>query len=278
MEVKYSLDHAMILVNDVCLAAADYAGLGFKISEGGRLGNGGLQNAVVLFPDGSHLELLGFRRRWLLPGLQLLKRVGLLSLILRRRSSIVRRIMLKAAASKGLLDFFVSSGSIEDDVEQARRRGLRLERPLPFSEVLSDGQEISWLLASPHALDVPVIIEHSMQMPGGEHHPNGVEGVAGVTVAVTDLDASVARYKQLLGFDPSEGASALSEARTVDFPFGPPTITLATPDGKSDSLRGHLARSGEGPYALRLRTAKSGRVGMLDPARTHGARLELVPE
>ncbi len=279
MEVNYSFHHAMVLVNDVSLAATDYAGLGFTISEGGRLGNGGLQNAVVLFPDGSNLELLGFRPRWLLPGLQILKRAGLLSFIIHRRSWMVRRIILKAAANKGLLDFFVLSGSIEDDVELARRRGLGLEGPLPFSEVLADGQDISWLLASPYALDVPFIIEYLTQKPGGEHHPNGAEGVAGVTVAVTDLDASVARYKQLLGVDPSEGAaSPLPEARTVDFPLGPTTITLAMPVGKSDSLRGHLAKRGEGPYALRLRTTNSGSTGMLDPARTHGARLELVPE
>ena len=277
MEPRFSFDHAMVLVNDVSLAATDYAALGFTVVKGGQVGNGWLQNAGVLFPDGTYVELLGFRRRWVLPALRILKRTGLLSLIFRRRSWIERRFLLKAAASKGLLDFAVLSGSIEDDVELAHRRGLGLEGPLPFSLVRPDGQDISWLQASPYALDVPFIIEYVTQRSGGEHHPNGAEGVAGVTVVVTDLDASVARYKQLLGVEPSEGAaSPLPEAQTVDFPLGSATITLATPVGKSDSLRGHLARGGEGPYTLRLRTTKSGSAGMLDPARTHGARLELV--
>ena len=279
MEPRYSFDHAMILVNDVSLATTGYAGLGFTILEGGQVGNGWLQNAGVLFLDGSYVELLGFRRRWVLPALRILKRAGLLSLILSRRSWIERRFLLKATASKGLLDFAVLSGSIEDDVGLARRRGLGLEGPLSFTLVRPDGQDISWLQASPYAPDVPFIVEYVTQRSAGEHHPNGAEGVAGVTVAVTDLDASVARYRQLLGVDPSEGAaSPLPEARTVDFALGSSTITLATPVGKSDSLRGHLARRGEGPYALRLRTTKSGSAGMLDPARTHGARLELVPE
>ena len=277
MEVNYSFDHAMVLVNDVSLAATDYAALGFTVAKGGQVGNGWLQNAGVLFPDGSYVELLGFRRRWVLPALRILKRAGLLRLILPRRSWIERRFLSKAAARKGLMDFAVLSGSIEDDVELARRRGLGLESPLPFSLVRPDGQDISWLQASPYALDVPFIVEYVTQRSGGEHHPNGAEGVAGVTVAVTDLDASAARYRQLLGVDPSEGAvSPLPEARTVDFVLGSATITLATPAGKSTSLRGHLARQGEGPYFLKLRTSRSISAGTLDPTRTHGARLELV--
>lgn len=206
MEPRYSFDHAMVLVNDVSSAITGYAGMGFTIAEGGQVGNGWLQNAGVLFLDGSYVELLGFRRRWVLPALRILRRAGLLSLILARRSWIERRFLLKAAASRGLLDFAVLSGSIEDGVELARRRGLGLEGPVPFSLVRPDGQDISWLQASPYALDVPFIVEYVTQRSGGEHHPNGAEGVAGVTVAVTDLDASVARYRQLLGVDPSEGA------------------------------------------------------------------------
>ena len=142
-----------------------------------------------------------------------------------------------------------------------------------------DGQRVSWLWGVPLAPDLPFLIGDVTPSREREHHPNGVEGVAGIAVAVTDLDASVRRYRALLGVEPSEGsASPLPEARTVDFELNSTTITLATPDSKTSPLRGHLARRGEGPYALRLRTSNSEYAGTLDLMRTHGARLELVPE
>ena len=61
MEPRYSFDHAMVLVNDVSSATTSYTGMGFTIAEGGQVGNGWLQNAGVLFLDGSYVELLGFR-------------------------------------------------------------------------------------------------------------------------------------------------------------------------------------------------------------------------
>ncbi len=279
MEVNYSFDHAVVVVNDLSAATADYSALGFTVTQGGEHENGQTHNALMVFPDGSSLELLGFRHRWALPALRILKRIGVLRLGVSRRPPVERRFVQKFAVGKGLVDFALLSRSIEDELDAVRRRGLPIEGPLPFGRVQPDGQRVSWLLSVPLAPDLPFLIGQLTLERGREHHPNGAEGVAGVTVAVTDLDASVARYKQLLGVDPSEGAaSPLQGARIVDFPLGSTTITLATPVGESDSLRAHLAKRGEGPYALRLRTTKSGSAGMLDPDRTHGARLELVPE
>ncbi len=279
MEGNYSFDHAFILVNDLSAATADYAALGFTVTQGGEHENGQTHNALMVFPDGSVLELLGFKRRWVLPALRILNRARVLSLILSKRSWIERRILLKIAAGKGLGDFALLSRSMRDELDAVRRRGLAIEGPLPFGRVQPDGQRVSWLLGVPLAPDLPFLVGDVTPSRERDHHANGVEGVAGVTVGVADIDASVARYKALLGMEPRGGsAMPLPETRTVDFTLGSATITLAMPTGKSSPLRGHLARRGEGIYTLRLRTPKSASAGMLDPARTHGAGLELVPE
>ena len=281
MEVNYSFDHAIVLVDDLSLATRDYAALDFTVTQGIELANGWLHNAYIAFPDWSYLELLAFKRRWVLPALRILKRIGLLSLIFSSRGRILRRFLLKAAVGKGLVDFMLRSENIQDDMDVARRRGLAIDGPFPANAELPDGEELSWLLAAPQAPDLPFFIAYvaGRDRMRGDRHPNGAEGVGGITVVVTDLDASVRRYSALLGVEPSEGAaSPLPEARTMDFALGSATITLAMPVGKSDSLRGHLARRGEGLYSLRLRTSNSANAGTLDLIRTHGTRLELVAE
>lgn len=279
MEGNYSFDHAVVVVNDLSAATADYSALGFTVTQGGEHENGQTHNALMVFPDGSSLELLGFKRRWALPALRILKRIGVLRLGVSRRPPVERRFIPKFAAGKGLMDFALLSRSIEDELDAVRRRGLAIEGPLPFGRVQPDGQRVSWLLSVPLTPDLPFLIGDVTPSRERDHHANGVEGVAGITVGVADIDASVARYKALLGMEPSEGsAMPLPETRTVDFTLDSATITLAMPTDKSSPLRGHLARRGEGIYTLRLRTPKSASAGMLDPARTHGAGLELAPE
>lgn len=279
MEGNYSFDHAVVVVNDLSAATADYSALGFTVTQGGEHENGQTHNALMVFPDGSSLELLGFKRRWALPALRILKRIGVLRLGVSRRPPVERRFVPKFAAGKGLMDFALLSRSIEDELDAVRRRGLAIEGPLPFGRVQPDGQRVSWLLSVPLTPDLPFLIGDVTPSRECDHHANGVEGVAGITVGVADIDASVARYKALLGMEPSEGsAMPLPETRTVDFTLDSATITLAMPTDKSSPLRGHLARRGEGIYTLRLRTPKSASAGMLDPARTHGAGLELAPE
>ena len=46
-----------------------------------------------------------------------------------------------------------------------------------------------------------------LRVPEGEvrRHPNGATGIAGVTVAVADVEASLARYRAFLGPDAVSG-------------------------------------------------------------------------
>jgi Glyoxalase-like domain len=52
------LDHLVILVNDLDLAAADYERLGFTVTPGGEHADGLTRNALIPFDDGFYFKLV----------------------------------------------------------------------------------------------------------------------------------------------------------------------------------------------------------------------------
>jgi catechol 2,3-dioxygenase-like lactoylglutathione lyase family enzyme len=242
-----SIDHIVILVDDLAAASADYAGLGFTVMPGGEHVGGDTHNALVIFADDAYLELIAFRRT--APG---------------------HRWWRHTAAGGGLVDYALLPGAIEQDIAAARERGAAYEGPTPGGRLRPDGQQVSWQIGAPPTADLPFlcgdVTPRVLRVPEGDlrRHANGVGGIAGVTIAVNDLDASAARYRALLG----------GGQPGPIFRLGAATITLAGPDGGAISQR--LAARGEGIHALALRTDAAANAGPLDLGRTHGALIELV--
>jgi catechol 2,3-dioxygenase-like lactoylglutathione lyase family enzyme len=265
----HAIDHIVILSDDLAAASADYAALGFTVTPGGEHTGGATHNALVVFADDTYIELIAFKR-----------------------AAPDHRWWPDTAAGEGLIDFALLPGAIEADIAAARQRGLQIEGPTDGGRLRPDGQQVAWRLGQPPTPDLPFlcgdVTPRGLRVPEGDarRHPNGVGGIAGLTVAVADLDASVARYQALLGQAPTEPplsppgfAAAGPGARFAAFALGTAAIVLAAPDEGSAAgaaLRDHLARRGEGPYALALRTDSAASAGRLDPARTHGVPIELI--
>lgn len=276
----FRFDHAVVLVSDLERAIADYRELGFTVTPGGTHAGGATRNALVAFRDGSYLELLAFTGRlgWALPWL---RRLGLCGWVADRRSGLDRRFLLQAGVGEGLIDFALLPSEIAGDLARARSAGLDAEGPIPGGRVRPDGQEVGWELGIPRTADLPFLCAdltpHELRVPDGEarEHANGITGVAGIVVAVRNLEASSARYRALLGVDPVlKHDSGLSSSRARVFPVEGAELTVASPGAGADPVRARL-RAGEGPCTIRLRYL--GERPALDPARMHGARLELAP-
>jgi catechol 2,3-dioxygenase-like lactoylglutathione lyase family enzyme len=262
-----SIDHIVILVNNLEQTIADYTALGFTVVRGGEHPGGATHNALVAFADGAYLELIAFkqpaeRQRWW----QLGQRSG-----------------------EGLVDYALLPSTTAEVVAEARARELELEGPTDGGRVRPDGARLQWQTARAATADLPFlcgdITPRSLRVPEGEarQHVNGALGVAGITVAVADLAASVARYQALLGDTATVTQPAVIAGlgiRTAALRLGAAQITLATPASDSGpaglALREHLTVRGEGPYAVAFATASSVAAQTLDHARAHGARLELV--
>jgi catechol 2,3-dioxygenase-like lactoylglutathione lyase family enzyme len=259
------IDHLVIYVRDLEQAIRDYGALGFSVFAGGDHPGGATHNALVVFADGAYLELIAFKQ-----------------------AAPEHPWWHKAQRSgEGLLDYALLPSAIEQDVMQARRRGLRIEGPNQGGRTRPDGVEIVWQTAR-STPDLPFLCgDHTpraLRVPEGDvrQHPNGALGVANVAIAVADLEASVARYRKLLGDELAVNMTDHVEAgvRMAVFTLGSSFITLAatgkTQHGSASTLRDHLATRGEGPFAVALRVAPEAATGALDPTFAHGALVDLV--
>lgn len=237
-----SIDHIVILVNDLAAATANYTALGFTVTPGGEHTGGATHNALVTFADGSYLELIAFRR------------------------AAPEHIWWRhVAAGEGIIDFALLPGAIADDIAAARARGLEIDGPFPGGRERPDGVRLEWQTGRPAAADLPFlcgdVTPRVLRVPAGaaHQHANGVTGIARVLVAARDPAAGAERYHALLGVEGVAGAEGVS------FGLGSTAIVVVP--------AGETMRPSDGPYALELR---GGAEGDLDIERAHGARMRIL--
>jgi catechol 2,3-dioxygenase-like lactoylglutathione lyase family enzyme len=256
-----SIDHIVIAVADLDQAVRDYETLGFTVLPGGEHPRGS-RNALVVLADGAYLEIIAFSQP--VPGFRWWK-------------------VLEEAGS-GLVDYaLLPADTLDADLARARAAGIEIDGPIDGERLQPDGTRIAWRSARPPEPDIPFICEdvtpRALRVPEGRvrHHTNGVTGVAGVTVAVRDLAASVARYRALTGLEPAAcGAVPGLGFGLAQFRLGRQVLSLT--EARSDACEGvtrHLGRRGQGAYAISF----FGPADLpLDRSLAHGARLEIVRE
>jgi catechol 2,3-dioxygenase-like lactoylglutathione lyase family enzyme len=265
------LDHIVIAVSDLAKAVEDYRALGFTVTIGGKHPGRNSHNALVIFADGAYLEIIA----WSPP------------------SPGERWYDLLAKHGEGLVDFALLPRDTASAVAAMKARGLAYNGPIDGGRVRPDGRELKWQTARPETADLPFlcgdVTPREGRVPEGEirRHANGAAGVASIAVAVRSLEASIARYRALLGADADIGAPAVLAGhglRVALVRMGESAIVLQTPSTgnaaageppAAGALRERLAAQGEGPCGLALRTTAGGATpGRI---RTHGVPLELVP-
>ena len=253
-----SIDHIVIAVTDLDAAVRDYAALGFTVLPGGEHPRGS-RNALVVFEDGAYLEIIAFPRP--VPGF--------------------RWWQVMDRAGPGLVDYAVLPDDFEADLARARAAGIVIEGPIEGGRLQPDGARLAWRSARPPEPDIPFLVTdvtpRDLRVPAGaaRRHPNGVTGVAGVTVAVQDLASSTARYRALLGREPlaAGGVPGLGFG-LVQFRVDRQTLSLVEPrEAAAAAPAAHLVTRGQGAYAISFYGPED---AVLDTGLTHGARLEIV--
>jgi catechol 2,3-dioxygenase-like lactoylglutathione lyase family enzyme len=265
--MSLALDHVVIHVIDLEAAIADYTALGFTVQRGGTHADGATHNALVGFADGSYLELIAFLKP----------------------SPAHRWAAAAEQGREGFVDFALLPSSVATVVDSARSRGLAYQGPIDGGRLRPDGERLQWQIGTPPTPDLPFlcgdITPRSLRVREGDMrvHANGVGGVATITVAVADLDASRARYGALLGPSAMQGAYPVAMPglglRVSLLPLAAVTLVLAAPGPDShdgNALRSVLAQRGEGVLGLALHGQRGGVAVALPRERTHNAAFEIV--
>jgi catechol 2,3-dioxygenase-like lactoylglutathione lyase family enzyme len=264
ISMSLKLDHIVIAVHDLDATVLDYRALGFNVLIGGDHPGRTSHNALIVFADGVYFELIAWKspapqERWW----QLLQQHG-----------------------EGLVDFALLPDSTASTVAAAAERGLVLAGPLDGGRVRPDGERLHWQTARPTSADLPFLCgdltPRALRVPEGEArvHPNGVQGVTSLAVAVQDLEATLGRYRALLGTSIGEAVvEPSSNERVARVALGDNLLLLSSlqkPGTQETALAQRLAAHGEGPYQVQLKTSQAALAGSLDLKRTHGAAVELA--
>lgn len=206
------IDHVLVAVPDLAAASADYRRLGFTVTPGGTHANGATHNALVAFADGAYLELIALVN----PSAPPQDRWG--------------EMMARA---RGLIGFALLTPDAGAAAGEVRERGVRTSDAVENGRLRPDGERVAWRAFNVQAGDedervLPFVIEdvtpRGLRVPAGDQavHPLGVTRLAGVEVAVRDLDEAAGWFAGLLGVQPA--ASPDADRRRL--PLGPQWIDL----------------------------------------------------
>lgn len=260
-----SIDHIILVVRDLQVASQQFTQLGFTVIPGGVHSGGLTHNALVPFPDGTYLELLSTTKSARLNFLFMLKRIRLLRIYLGDETAINRRLNTDLASGIGISDYCMRSGDLAKEINLLQTRGEHFTKPIPGGRQRPDGQEISWLTSVPRTLDLPFLIEdktpRELRVPpvNDDYHRNGILGISGLAVLVTDLVECMARYRALLGDDPASQAQySQPGTQSSEFRSDNRFITVLTPLPSNAMLRKFLKNRSSRPVGIFFRAVENG--------------------
>lgn len=260
-----SIDHVILVVSDLLVASQQFSQLGFTVIPGGVHSGGLTHNALVPFPDGTYLELLSTTRSSRLKLLSFMKRLRLLGFYIGDDTAINRRLTTDLAGGIGIADFCMVSGDLEKEINLLETRGAQFTAPIPGGRQRPDGKEISWLTSVPRTLDLPFLIEDAtpreLRLPVVEddYHKNGILGIGGLAILVSNLVESLAHYRALLGEEPlSQAQYPQPGSQTSQFSNNNRFITILSPLPGNSALRKPLQYRSSRPVGIFFRSIENG--------------------
>jgi hypothetical protein len=264
-------DRVVILVDDLKQGIENYSALGFNVIPIGK--HAGTECALIPLRDGSFLELVAFERR---PNhIRIAKDNRADELLRRQMHKVNRRVESWRTVDEGLVDFCLQCAN-EKPLWLSSEDG-----PVSDEHTMPDGTKVTCELGLPDTFDLPFlcsdITARDVRVPSSKgDHLNGAVALKNILVLVTDMEASIQRYRSVLNLEPTETSHiSVWGVPSVDYIIGETVISLIQPTDASSDLHDYLALRGEGPYGIRLRTTNAQLQGVLKPSRTHGAWIEM---
>lgn len=263
MTTHLQFDHAVILVHDLERATADFRELGFNPFFGGIHADGKTHNALIVFPDGTYLELIAPTDKALLEAAS---------------EDDTNSFLPMFQKGEGFGGYALLTQSLQADVKAMRERGLNVQARPAGGRARPDGQKLRWQSAMIEGTMTPFFIQDDTPRnlrvtddPEFTRQPNGVTGVVGISAAVFNMMEGITLYRAILDAEPSEESFT-----TARFDLGGVMIDAIAPANTDTSVAQYLIDRGTVPYMLSLKTSQADKAGYLNLSKTHGALIELT--
>ena len=244
---ELTVDHVSVAGRDLKQMQARLAALGIPSEFGGPHSNHATQMALTSFPDGSYLELIALQDQ---PD---------------AKAVAAHYWSRQIRGNAGPAAWAVRATDTEAEVKRLRAAGIEVtlqrsgrERP--------DGTRLEWEAApvgpGPNGVFFPFLIHdftprEARAFPKGHPATRDFSGVKRVVIAVRDLKASIARYRQAYALpEPLTQEDASFGARLAWF-RGTPAV-LAEPLDPQSWVARRIQQFGDGPCAFVLGKPEDG--------------------
>jgi hypothetical protein len=241
-----TIDHVTVAGTDLKQMQARLAAFKIPSEYGGAHSNGATQMAIASFPDGSYLELIAPQAN---PD---------------QKSLAAHYWSKQMLGNAGPTAWAVRANDLAAEAGRLRSAGIAVSPPARSGRKRPDGTVLDWETAQiggePNGTFFPFLIRdftprEARAFPKGQPSTKDFAGVKLVVIAVRDLKASVARYRQAFSLPaPAEQDDAGFGARLASFAGTP--VVLAAPANARSWLAQRIERFGEGPCAFVLGSAE----------------------
>lgn len=240
-------DHFIILVNQLESAMQTFRRLGFDVRAGGEHPAFGSHNALIAFADNTYIELVAFKDLAL------------------AANSFWRAGVERLRVGEGFAGFVLASNDIANDVARLKA-SLAYDEPKAGARVRLDGQRVEWhtsmFNASPVGL-MPFLIQddtpRTLRIEPANEGMGSRARVKEIVVVVKNAEQARDAYRALLGVEPKRVHNAANDVVGYRLAMDWGSIVLAHPERGGNTMAEHLAKRGEGIFALTLEVDGLGR-------------------
>lgn len=196
------IDHVVIFVQDLNRAIEDFRALGFMCNYGGQHADGITENGLVIFADGTYLELIA---------------------LVKGRSyaeAMFKGLLLENG--EGFTGYALMSDDLQAEIVALRERGIQASDTRAGSRKRPDGQELRWQMSMLDDGRIPFLIQDEtprlLRVPAegkAIQHSNGAAGIAELRIQMPNFEAALKRYTAILGAEPHNARFELGDAAIV---------------------------------------------------------------
>jgi hypothetical protein len=205
------LDHLVLFVDDLPTAIARFESHGFTVTPGGT--NGPTHNALIVFSDGTYIELISLQSSRIRFLMRLIGRIGVFALRGQFKKDLQTRLLRWMSGPEGLIDLCFRGADLTTIGQTSPLKGTHLTDPVKFKRHRPDGVVVEWTLRGSQDSRQPFYIQDSTpieyRIPTGSArvHKNGAQRLLEVhTSHAIEVSASNVTIKK----DPALPAGSMS--------------------------------------------------------------------